>query len=160
MLKRSLKSRQKKRSMLSVMAFQVGHLDLAVTLAGIRKVIPRPEIIKGDQAFLGLTQVEGQEVLVLDLHQRILGTPAQQNQGFLIVFQSEVNTYGITTAGLPTMQEISQDSLLPVPADYRDRDALGIASQMAEIPVKDGKTTLFLLDPDELLKLVQHDSKM
>ena len=161
MLKRSLKSRQAKGATLSVMAFQVGHLHLAVTLAGIRKVIPQPEIIKGNQAFLGLAQVEDEDVLVLDLHQRILGTSAQHAEGFLIVFQSEVNTYGITTTGLPMMQEIPEEVLHAVPDDYRDRDALGIASQMAEIPVNNGTPiTLFLLDPDELLKLVQRSITM
>lgn len=157
MLKRSLKSIQAKRSTLSVMAFQVGHLRLAVTLGGILKVIPRPPVVTGNQPFLGLTQVDDQEVLVLDLHHRILGVPATEAPGFLIIFQSDLNTYGLTTAGLPMMQEIPQDALHPVPNDYRDRDALGIASQMAEMTLNDREnTTVFLLDPDELLNLVQH----
>jgi purine-binding chemotaxis protein CheW len=161
MLKRTLKSRQAKGATLSVMAFKVGHLRLAVTLGGIRKVIPRPQVVTGNQSFLGLTQVDDQEVLVLDLHHRILGISATEAPGFLIVFQSDLNTYGITTAELPTMQDIPLESLHPVPRDYRDRDALGIASQMAEIPLKqDETTTLFLLDPDELLSLVQSQNQI
>ncbi len=156
MLKKSIKTLQKRHSTLRVMSFKVGHLHLALSLEGVQKVIPKPTVLKGNQPFLGLTQIDDQEIIVLDLYQRILGTAAPENTGFLVIFQAKLNTYGLTTASLPAMQEIPLETIRPVPTDYRDRDALGIAAQMAEIPQGDAQSiTLLLLDPDALLQLVQ-----
>ena len=106
-------------------------------------MIPQPEILKGNQPLLGLAKLDDQDMIVLDLYQRILGDSATLKSGFLVVFQSQLNTYGLTTATLPTMQDIPQDAIHPVPADYRDRDALGIASSMADIAEGDQQITFF-----------------
>ncbi len=46
------------------------------------------------------------------------------------------------------MINISRDRLQPLPADYRDRDALGIASHL--FIQSDDSTPIFLLDSDRL----------
>jgi hypothetical protein len=54
------------------------------------------------------------------------------------------------------MKEVPVADFHPVPTDYRDRDALGIADQMTQISLNATQTvTLLLLDPQRLLNLVR-----
>jgi chemotaxis signal transduction protein len=140
---------------LKVLVFRVGTLYLALRLEGVKKVTPMPNILKSGDKFLGITQMEGEEVIVFDLYQKIYDRPAQESQGFLVTVQTNQNRYGITAAILPIMREIPLSEFRAVPADYRDRDTLGIADQMVEVTL-DNKTvvTAFLLDPEQLLAAI------
>jgi len=61
-----------------------------------------------------------------------------------------------TVPTLPMMKEVPVADFHPVPTDYRDRDALGIADQMTQISLNATQTvTLLLLDPQRLLNLVR-----
>jgi purine-binding chemotaxis protein CheW len=51
------------------------------------------------------------------------------------------------------MKEIVSSTINPLPSDYRDRDTLGIASHMMQIPTDKGDQTVFLLDPERILDL-------
>jgi purine-binding chemotaxis protein CheW len=140
---------------LKLLTFTVGHLHLALRLEGVKKVIPTPKIFKSSDTLLGLAQVEDQEVIVLDLHQTLYGQAATEASGFLIVVQTPTHRYGVTAAGLPTMREVATADFRAIPADYRDRDALGISDSMAQITLENQETTsIFLLDPGQLLHRV------
>ena len=140
---------------LKVLLFPLGHLYLAIRLEGVQKVIPMPTVIKSGAKPLGITYFENQEVIVLDLFQTIYNRSAQRGDGFLVMLQTEQNLYGITVPTLPIMKEVPIADFHPIPADFRDRDALGIADQMTQIflsPTQE--VTLLLLDPQRLLNLV------
>lgn len=139
---------------LRTLIFSVGQLHLAIRLEGVKKVLPMPEIFKSGNKLLGLTQVDQQEVIVIDLYQKIYGQPAAQTRGFLIVVQAESSRYGMTAEILPTMKEIPLTDFHPVPPDYRDRDSLGIAEQMVQVTLDNKQVvTAFLLDPAHLRSL-------
>jgi chemotaxis signal transduction protein len=140
---------------LRTLIFSVGELYLAVRLEGVKKVIPMPKIFKSGNKLLGITQADNQEVIVVDLYQRIYGQSATQTHGFLIVVQAENTLYGITAEVLPTMREIPLTEFHPVPPDYRDRDSLGIAEQMVQVTLDNKQVvTAFLLDPAHLRDLM------
>ncbi|HEY9825380.1 MAG TPA: chemotaxis protein CheW [Stenomitos sp.] len=153
------KAAQAKVAMQKVLIFSVGALHLAVRLEGVSKVIPMPQILKSGDKFLGLTQLDGQDVIVLDLGQYVYGQAAQTSQGFLITVQTERNRYGLTAATLPIMRQMPVSDFQAVPSDYRDRDVLGVADAMVSA-VLDNKeaVTAFVLDPERLLSLIAQGS--
>lgn len=147
---------------LKMLVFPLSHLYLSVKLAGVKKVIPTPEIFKSGNEVMGITHFEEREAIVLDLHQAIYQCPAQKHQGFLVVIDINEQLYGITVEALPEMKELPLDELKPIPVEYRERDTLGIADFMTQVNLQNGRTiTTFLLDSDRLLELVPkpHDKQ-
>jgi len=123
-----------KEETLPVLVFPFKDLHLALRLEGVQKVIRKPEIFRSGQKPLGMAHFEDQEAIVIDLHQKIYGCPNSQPEGHLVIVRSESQFYGIPVATLPTMMAIGVSTLRPLPAEYRDRDTLGIASHIATIP--------------------------
>ncbi len=138
-----------------LLIFPVGNLWLSLALEGVKKVIPRPEIIKGRQPYLGLCYFENQEVTVIDLSQKILGQAFRSDKSYLIVVQSPKGLYGITVTKLPLMRDVPSNQLHPVPAEYRERDTLNIASHMLQVSLQPNQAeTVFLLDEKRLIELI------
>ncbi len=152
-----MRATKTKVAVLKVLVFVVGDLHLAVRLDGIKKVIPMPEIFKSGDKLLGIAHFEEQEALVLDLFQKIYGQAATKDQGYLIVIEAAHSLYGLTVERLPMLKSVPLSEFRPVPSDYRTRDSLGITEQMAQIPDKDQTVTIFLLDQNRLLQLVEEN---
>ncbi|MGB8698482.1 MAG: chemotaxis protein CheW [Thermosynechococcaceae cyanobacterium] len=145
-----------KSTALKILIFTVGDLHLGIRLDSVQKVVGMPSIVKSGNKFLGIAQIDGQELVVLDLFHNIYGYSANQQKGYFIVTKSDRQVYGIPTASLPTMKDIPATDFHPVPAEYRDRDTLGIAEQMAQVTLEKMQVaTLFLLDPDRLMNLIK-----
>ncbi len=144
-----------------IMVFKVGDLSLGMRLDAVQKVMTMPKIHKGSNSFLGITQVDDRELVVLDLHQTIYGSDIAREKGYFMVVKSAEQLYGLPSAQLPSMVEVPLADLHAVPTQYRDRDTLGIASQMVQVAIdKNTISTLFLLDPSHLSDLVQqYDSE-
>lgn len=151
-----LGTKTKVTATLKMMVFKVENLFLGIELESIQKVVAMPTIHKGGNSLLGVTQVEDRQIVVLDLYHTIYGVSAQQGKGYFIIVKAGDKRYGLTTATLPTMAQIPLTDFCPVPAEYRDRDTLGIADRMAQVALdKNQVTTVFLLDPMRLTDLVR-----
>jgi chemotaxis signal transduction protein len=141
---------------LKIMVFKVEELLIGLNLEGVQKVIAMPTVHKGGNPFLGVAQVEDRQIVVIDLYHTIYGTSVQQGKGYFIIVKAGDKRYGLTTATLPTMAQVPLTDFCPVPAEYRDRDTLGIADRMAQVALdKNQVSTVFLLDPMRLTDLVQ-----
>jgi chemotaxis signal transduction protein len=138
-----------------LLIFSIGKLFAAVPLDEVIKVIPTPEIFQSGEKTLGMTYFEGREVLVVDLHHEIFGSSSTARR-YLIVLRGEAEElYGLPVAGLPIMKEAYLKTVHPIPSEYRDRDTLGIASHMVQIPINKEVQTIFLLSSEKLLKIVR-----
>ncbi len=138
-----------------LLIFSIGKLYAAVPLDEVIKVIPIPEIFQSGEKTLGMTYFEGQEVLVVDLHHEIFGSSGTANR-YLIVMRGEVEKfYGVPVSGLPIMKNVLQKIVHPIPSEYRDRDTLGVASHMVQIPIDKEVQTIFLLSSEKLLTIVR-----
>ncbi len=147
-------SNQKKEETLKFIIFSMGNLKLALGIDSVVRIIPLPEIHRSGDKLLGITTYEDHEVLVIDLYKRIYGIEANITQGFLVILGGHRSLYGITIATLPNVQDIPVQSLQPLPAEYRDRDTLGISSHMMQVSIKKSDPqTVFLLDVELLLKM-------
>ncbi len=140
---------------LKLLIFPLGNLWLSLNLERVKKIIPRPEITKGRQKYLGVCYFENQEVTVIDLYQKVLGGELPSGKSYLIVVQSPKGLYGLSVGNLPIMRDVPSDQLHPVPAEYRERDTLQIASHMMQIQLQANQTaTVFLLDENRLIEMV------
>jgi chemotaxis signal transduction protein len=139
---------------LSVLIAPFGNLFLAVPMTGVQKVIRTPEIFKSGARSLGVAHFEGRDVIVVDLHQKIYGSPNPQYEKYVIVTEiPSGHLYGVLATHLPTLVTLPCAELRPLPEEYRQRDPLGIASHVASI-VHNGETqTVFLVDLEEGLGL-------
>jgi chemotaxis signal transduction protein len=145
---------QSSQSTLSMLVAPFGNLALAVSMAGVQKVIRTPEIFKSGVRSLGVARFEEREVIVVDLHQKIYGSANPQYEKYVIV--TEVvsgQLYGILCTQLPTLVTLPWEELRPLPEDYRRRDPLGIASHVASIAHHGTTQTIFLVDLVEGLQL-------
>ena len=140
-----------KEATLQILVMPLQDLQLALRLEGIYKVIRMPEIFKSGRKALGVAHFEGEEAIVIDLHQKIYDCPNPQVEPYLIlVLSSAQRLYSIPAPSLPSLVTIPVSTLKPLPADYRDRDTLGIASHIATVGQGTETRTFFLLDPDRL----------
>jgi chemotaxis signal transduction protein len=150
-------STKQKVATAKLLVFSLGDLHLALRLEGVQKVIKMPQIFKSGDKFLGITQFENRDVIVLDLYRHIYGAPATHQKGHLIIVRAAENTFGLAVDTLPTMVDIPLSAFCPVSNDFRDRDSLGISESMVEITLhKDQKTMAFLLDSSLLLGLAEN----
>jgi chemotaxis signal transduction protein len=138
-----------------LLIFSVGKLYAAVPLDEVIKVIPTPEIFQSGEKTLGMTYFEGSEVLVVDLYREIFGS-SNTARRYLIVLRGEAQElYGVPVSSLPIMKEAYLKNVHPIPSEYRDRDTLGVASHMVQIPINKEVQTIFLLSSEKLLTIIR-----
>jgi chemotaxis signal transduction protein len=141
-------------TMVQILVAPFKHLQMAVKLESVRKVIRTPEIFKSGEKPFGIAHFEENEVMIVDLYQKIYARSNPESEGYLIILQSDdYQLYGVPVTMLPTMKVISSALLRPLPSDYRDRDALGIASHVVTITQNSQTQTIFLLDLQLLLRI-------
>jgi len=123
-------------------------LLLAIQIEGVQKIIRMPEIYKSGQKVLGLAHFDDREAIVIDLYQKLYNRPNPILEKYLIIIKSRnEHLFGIPAITLPTLISVPESELKELPSDYRDRDALGIASHVITTMQKDITQTIFLLDP-------------
>ncbi len=139
-----------------LLIFSVGKLYVAVPLDEVIKVIRTPEIFQSGEKTLGMSHFEGSEVLVVDLHREIMGGSLPSNR-YLIVMQGEVeDLFGIPVSGLPIMKDVLLKNVHSITNEYRDRDTLGVASHMVQLPINNEVQTIFLLSSEKLLTIIRN----
>ncbi len=149
-----MRSPRPQQATLKVLIFPLESLYFALRLDAIRKVIPTPDIFKSGDKILGLAHFEDQEVMVLDLCGTVFRTSSHSAGSYLIVLQMMDQLYGITAPSLPLIKTVPLSDFHSVPTDYRTRDTLGVAEQMAQVDIQPGETvTIFLLEANQLLQL-------
>jgi chemotaxis signal transduction protein len=149
-------STKQKVATTKILVFSLGELHLALRLEGVQKVIKMPQIFKSGDKFLGITQFENRDVIVLDLHRQIYGVSAPHQKGHLIIVRAVENTFGLAVGTLPTMLDVPQTAFCAVSDDFREQDSLGIAESIVEVALhKHQNTMAFLLDSSLLLELAK-----
>jgi chemotaxis signal transduction protein len=142
-----------------MLIFPLKHLNVAIKLDDVVKVIPIPEIFRSGNKTLGLANFEDKEVLVVDLSHEIFGSASTNPGRYLVVMQGDRQEFfGVPVPGLPTMKDVAVSVVRPIPSDYRDRDALGIASHMLQVPGGEETQTAFLLSTGKLIEIVRRQN--
>lgn len=143
-----------------MLIFALKHLNVAIRLDDVIKVIPTPEIFRSGDKTLGLANFEDKELLVVDLSHEIFGSSSTNPGRYLVVMQGDRQEFfGVPVPGLPTMKDVAVSAVRPIPSDYRDRDALGIASHMVQVQSGEETQTAFLLSTAKLIEIVRRQNQ-
>jgi chemotaxis signal transduction protein len=149
-----LKVKKKTRS-LKIVVFSVGNINVALRVESVQKVISKVSVYSTGVNYLGVADIGGEEITVIDLHKRFFKSD-QQNESnsakYLIITENSVKEkFAILVVQTPTLMEVPLEHIRTIPESYRRGDTLEIASHVAIIPQESTSLTVFLLDPDRLL---------
>ncbi len=139
-----------------VIAFQLQQTWFALPIHAVQRVVPLGDVY-GDpkQQGICLTLYQDQELLVLDVGQRIFGSVSesrtQGTQGFLLVVQSRAGALvGIPIVQPPVLKRVPDSAFTPLPQTYLASGMIRcLSDRMAHL--EDG-LTLFFLDPEQLFQ--------
>ena len=151
-------SKRKARShkpLLKLLVFSIGKLNLALRLEFVKKIIPQLPVYSSGLSHLGIAHVDGHEVTIIDLHQRLFKTSLTDDharyQYLIIAHNQQQEEFGIPLIDTPNLVEVTLDQVRILPDSYRRGDTLAIASHVTVIPQGSSSMTIFLLDVETLL---------
>ncbi len=143
---------------IKALVLQIQDLRLAIPLDILVKVVRTPtNIFKSGDKWMGMTQLDQDSLLILDLYRKIYGTDNPNPVENLVIVRDRHDTIdqllGIPVSKLPTMTSFPANRLTPLSENYRNSDTLGIASHMATLNPDNNPETLFILDPARLFTI-------
>lgn len=143
-------------ALLQLLTFKVGTLNLAFPIQSVYKVTHYEAVYGTGLGNVGITQIDNLEVMVVDLHQRVLKSDSAnqpKTDPCLIIVQGQSKEFcGVPADNTPTLLEIPPAMVRVLPEAYRRADTLDIASHVAVTSHENTKLTIFVLDVNQLLK--------
>ncbi|AFZ19708.1 chemotaxis protein CheW [Allocoleopsis franciscana] len=146
-------------SLVKLIVFNIGRLNLALRIESVYKVVNHTSTYGSGLKAVGITHLGEGEITVVDLHQRFFNASqiSESNlSSYLIVVQNITGElYGIPVNETPALMEVSRGMIRVLPESYRRSDTLDVASHVAVIPQNETSITIFVLDVDRLLPMFQ-----
>lgn len=147
--------KRQKNSILKLVVFPVGQLNVAFAINYVQKVIKYTQIYSSGLTDIGIIHLDDQEITVIDLYQRLYKKPfipVENQEGFLVVAKNTTGeSFAIVSLETPSLIDVDLANMRILPESYRQADTLKIASHVTVIPQKDQALTVFLLDVDRLI---------
>ncbi|HBB31288.1 MAG TPA: chemotaxis protein CheW [Cyanobacteria bacterium UBA8803] len=144
---------------LKLIVFKIGDLNLALQIESVYKVVDRTPIYSSGINHIGVAHLGDREITVFDLHWHFFKTSqirAPEPGGYIVILQNTPGElYGIPVAETPALIEMPLSAIRLLPESYRRADTLKVARHVAVIPQAGASTTIFLLDVDLLLPILQ-----
>ena len=138
-----------------LIVFDIGKLTVAFCIEKVYKIVDRTPVHGSGLSHIGITHIDDSEIPVVDLHQRLLGSPqldAPQAKGYLVIVQSDQSELlSIPTAHAPLLIEAPLSRIRVLPETYRRADTLEIASHVTIVSRAEKPSTIFVLDVNRLL---------
>lgn len=157
---------QRVTSVIKLIVFEIGELNLALPIESVYKVVDRVRIYSSGINSVGVAHIgdslrdssASPEVTVIDLYCRLFKSNHKtelDRGGYLVIVQTTTGElYGIPVANTPVLMEVSLSMIRLLPESYRRADTLEFASHVAVIPRAAEPLTIFLLDVDLLLSIL------
>jgi chemotaxis signal transduction protein len=143
---------------LRVIVFTLGDYYFALPINAIIQVTRSPQEFKQHLEGLGLVTLEGQSILLLNLHHNLSSQSSPQVRGeFLILTQTRQGQMcGIPIDVLPNLMEFPYQGIQPLPQAYRQTNLFGLARFVAfvQFEEKPEKNAIYLLDVDEAVRFL------
>jgi chemotaxis signal transduction protein len=144
-------------ALLKFLLFQVGQLNLALSVDFVQKVINYTPVFGSGLSPIGIAHIGEQEITVIDLHKRLFRTSQKivsERKGYLILsFAQTGETLALWTAQAPTLIDVPLSQIRTLPESYRRADTLDAASHVILIPDGEETMTVFVLDVDRLVSV-------
>jgi chemotaxis signal transduction protein len=149
---------QLKEKPIKLITFNIGKLSLALQIDQVYKVINLPTVHSSGINPVGLTQVDNQEITVLDLHRRLFHTKTELApvNGYLVLVKTKRGELlGVPAIETPLLLDVPASLIRSLPESYRRSDTLEIASHIIVISEslegsESSQRSLFLLDVERL----------
>ncbi len=142
-------------TVIKVVVFQVGQVNLALHIDSIAKVLPQTTVHGSRLHSVGLAHLGDRDVTVVDLHQRLFQSSSINDTvkyNYLMIVKSrQGELYGIPVPVVPTLMDLPLSYIRVLPESYRNGDIFGFATHVAVIPTTEPPMTIFLVDIDQLL---------
>ena len=141
-------------SSIKLLIFEIGKLTLALPILQVQKVIKYQDVYGSGLSHVNLIHLEQQQVVVVNLHQKLFKTDFHQKsltKRYFIISKTNRELLGITVSQSPTIIDVPSDRIRAIPETYRLADTLGIASHVAVIFQSQTPVTIFILDPEQLI---------
>ena len=130
----------------------LGNITLAYRIETVYKVVKRSQTPGNRLGHTGITHINGQEAIIVDLYRKLFNTPAPDEQGYFVVLQHCVGELiAVPVETSPNLIDIPREHVRVLPNSYRQADALSMASHVAVIPHGDETLTIFVIDEKSLL---------
>lgn len=141
-------------STIRVLVAPFKNIWIALPMAVTRKIIRLEDSVAslklGDRM-----QIDNFSAQVCRLYEHIYGEPNPQPETHGVVLHlSPTEILTVPMVQLPTIANLSESTLQPIAADYRDLFMLEVASHITLLPEAESDTTVFLLDVDKLMGLL------
>lgn len=136
---------------LRLIVMSLGKLTFACRIETVYKVVKYSQIHSSGLGYTGLTHLEGQAVIVIDLYRKLFQVSFPEEQGyFVIVKPQKGDLIAIPVATSPNLMDVLREHVRVLPESYRQSDTLDIASHVAVVPYNDETLTIFILDANTL----------
>jgi purine-binding chemotaxis protein CheW len=146
------RTRIKVTDTLRLIIINLGHLTLACRIEAVYKVVNHSQIHSSGLGYTGLTTIDGQTVIVIDLHRKLFKSPlADEPEYFVIIKSQRSELLAIPVTESPNLMDVQREDIRVLPDAYRQSDTLAIANQIAIVPYKDKTLTIFVLDEHALI---------
>lgn len=142
-----------------LIGFTFGELNLALRIESVYKVVNHTPVSSSGLNHVGVAHLGDYQVTVIDLHRRLfkenLKNESHSDHYLVIVKNTTGEFYGIPVVETPALLEVPASMIRILPESYRRADTLEIASHVAVVPQEQGQLTVFVLDVDLLLPVLQ-----
>lgn len=127
---------------------RVHQVHLGLKVEAVRKILSYSLIAGSGRTATGIAHVDGHDIPIIDLHQRIFQTEIGNPDYILLLKPLKVGQVpiGILVEDTPIMVEIPAENIRLLPEGYRQLDTLWMADQVAQVEIEGKALTLFLLD--------------
>lgn len=143
-------------SILKLLVFEVGKLNLSLPIEQIKKVAKYTSISGSGLSHVNLTHLNDREVTIVDLEQKLFENSQIDRtdfDGYFIITKDIIGeSIGILVSTMPTLIDVSLSQIRLLPNAYRHSDTLEIASHVTLVTQENKPpVTIFILDLDRLI---------
>ncbi|BAZ44532.1 CheW protein [Chondrocystis sp. NIES-4102] len=142
-----------KNNTIKLLIFEVGKLTLSLPILQVQKVIKQQPLHGSGLSYVNLTHIEEQEVVIVDLHQKLFKINQEDTSGYFIISKNITGEpLGIKVELAPTLIDVASNNIRLIPNSYRRSDTLAIASHVTVISKPNqASLTIFILDLERLI---------
>lgn len=143
-------------SLLKLLVFEVGKLNLSLPIEQIKKVTKYTSISGSGLSHVNLTHLNDREVTIVDLEQKLFKNSQIDRvnfDGYFIITKDIIGeSIGILVSKMPTLIDVPLSQIRLLPNSYRHSDTLEIASHVTLVAQENKPSvTIFILDLDRLI---------
>ncbi|MBT9315442.1 chemotaxis protein CheW [Leptothoe spongobia] len=137
---------------LRLIVMSLGQLTVACNIETVYKVVKRSQIHGSGLGLTGMIHLDGQDVIVVDLHRKLFQVPISEKQGYFVIVKNQAaDLIAIPVATSPNLMDVLREQVRILPEAYRQSDTLDLVSHVAVVPDGEQTLTIFVLDENTLI---------